>query len=167
MTASGDNHDVVIKRVGAERLDDIGPLWKALYDHHATLPSPYTQTRTAEESWARRRADYVSWLGDAGTFVLLAEVDGLTAGYAFVRLDKGSTTWVTGERVGSLETLSILPDYRDRGIGSMFMDRIYEDLRTAGIKELSLAVMASNDPAIRFYERQGFAPFVVVMARTL
>jgi ribosomal protein S18 acetylase RimI-like enzyme len=156
MTGKGQKGTTTIIRIGRERLDDIEPLWKALFAHHASLPYPQQPTRTADESWRRRRKNYEKWLEEDGSFVLLAEVDRRPVGYAFVRIKEGSTSWQTAEKIGSLETLSVLPEYRSCGAGKALMDAVYGELTKVGINELSLVVVDNNKDAIRFYERDGF-----------
>jgi ribosomal protein S18 acetylase RimI-like enzyme len=41
------------------------------------------------------------------------------------------------------------------------MERVYEELRAAGIEELAIGVIATNERAMRFYERLRFRPWVV------
>jgi hypothetical protein len=40
------------------------------------------------------------------------------------------------------------------------MDAVYAELRRRGIDELSLAVMAGNDDAVRFDERRGLVHYL-------
>jgi GNAT superfamily N-acetyltransferase len=70
-------------------------------------------------------------------------------------------TWQTGDRVGVLETLAVLPDERGRGVGSALFERIYAELRELGVTELEVAVISKNVAALRFYERHGLLPFTV------
>ena len=94
--------------------------------------------------------------------VLIAEADdGEPVGYALVHLRGPEETWETGERIGVLETLTVLPDERGRGIGSALFECIYAELRRLGVTELQVAVISKNAAALRFYERHGLLPFTV------
>ena len=148
---------------GPGRIDDLEPLWKALHDHHAIGASQLagvTPFRSPSESWARRRASYEAWLQEPHAFALIAEHDGEPVGYAFVRVRGGETMLATSDRVGSLETLSVLPHARRRGIGGVLVDEVHRELGRLGVRELTVDVMATNTDAARFYERRGMIPYV-------
>jgi|EndMetStandDraft_8_1072994.scaffolds.fasta_scaffold110269_3 GNAT superfamily N-acetyltransferase len=153
-----------IVRAGIERIDDLQPLWESLHDHHATVAPHLEQlgpVRTPDQSWAVRRELYEEWLSEPDAFVLLAEVNREPIGYALVHLRGPEETWTTGDRIGVLETLAVLPDERGRGVGTALFERIYAELRTLGVKELQVAVISKNAEALRFYERHGLLPFTV------
>jgi ribosomal protein S18 acetylase RimI-like enzyme len=48
-----------------------------------------------------------------------------------------------------------LPDHRGLGIGGGLIQTAVESLHASGVRELHLAVLASN-PAVRLYQRMGF-----------
>jgi GNAT superfamily N-acetyltransferase len=153
-----------ILRAGSERIDDLQPLWESLHEHHATIAPHLTEVgpvRPAHDSWAVRRGLYEEWLAEPDAFVLVAESDGQAVGYALVHLRGPEETWATGERIGVLETLAVLAGERGRGIGSALFERMYEELRGMGVRELEVAVISKNAEALRFYERQGLLPFTV------
>ena len=153
-----------IVRVGSERIDDLQPLWESLHEHHATIAPHLTElgpVRAARDSWAVRRALYEEWLAEPDAFILMAESDGQAVGYALVHLRGPEETWATGERIGVLETLAVLPGERGRGIGGALFERMYEELHALGVREVQVAVIAKNAEALRFYERQGLLRFTV------
>jgi ribosomal protein S18 acetylase RimI-like enzyme len=41
-------------------------------------------------------------------------------------------TWVTGARIGEIESLSVLPQYRGSGLGSQLLDRLEQHLSRRG-----------------------------------
>jgi GNAT superfamily N-acetyltransferase len=153
-----------IVRAGVERIDDLQPLWESLHEHHATI-APHLEelgpVRRPDQSWAVRRELYEDWLAEPDAFVLLAEQDREPIGYALVHLRGPEETWQTGDRIGVLETLTVLPDERGRGVGTALFERIYEELRHLGVTELQVAVIWKNAAALRFYERHGLLPFTV------
>jgi GNAT superfamily N-acetyltransferase len=153
-----------IVRAGIERIDDLQPLWESLHEHHATI-APHLEelgpVRRPDQSWAVRRELYEDWLSEPDAFVLLAEQDRQPIGYALVHLRGPEETWQTGDRIGVLETLSVLPGERGRGVGTSLFERIYAELRELGVSELEVAVISKNVAALRFDERHGLLPFTV------
>lgn len=51
--------------------------------------------------------------------------------------------------------ISVLPEYRGQGIGTMLMKGLFDLLREYGYNRTSLSVQKDN-PAVRFYERLGY-----------
>ncbi|MCL1919093.1 MAG: GNAT family N-acetyltransferase [Peptococcaceae bacterium] len=51
--------------------------------------------------------------------------------------------------------ISVLPEYRGKGTGSVLMHRLLEELRARGYKQTSLSVQQQNT-AVRFYQRLGY-----------
>jgi GNAT superfamily N-acetyltransferase len=101
--------EIAITRAGAERIDDVEPLWHAMHRHHRSV--------------ALARPD---------SFFLLAERDGSLVGYAAVGVSGTEATLEVGERVGELESLSVLPVERGNGLGGRLMDAVFEELRRLG-----------------------------------
>ncbi len=142
---------VTIHLLDPEDLDRVEPLWNALREHHATVAPDLGVPRSREESWRRRRAQYEAWLSEPGSFLLLAESSGELVGYAMVHLRSGSSTWPLGEHAGEIETLSVLPAARGKGIGTALLAAVREELRAVGVTELSLLVLPGNLAALRAY----------------
>ncbi len=154
---------VRVVRSGIERVEELEPLWRALHEHHREVADeiPLIPMRETTDSWPRRRARYLAWLGHPDAFLLIAE-DARPVGYALVSIHYGADdTHVTGERIAELQTLSILPERRGRGIGAALMESVFAELRVLGVHELLIGVLAGNEGALRFYERRGFRPWIV------
>ena len=62
---------------------------------------------------------------------------------------------VAGE--AELANLAVSTGFRNRGVGEALLARAAEILPSRGVSCLFLAVRASNEKAIRLYERFGFA----------
>ena len=158
-----------IQRAGIERLDDLAPLWLAMQRHHESVAPPALTAEVAPfrdhaDSWRLRRASYVAWF-DAGNAVLHVAEDaaGELAGYAMVRLSGGWAQLATPEAMAELESLSIGPEHRGRGLGGRLIAAVHDDLRERGIELLTLAVFAGNEPAARLYARFGMQPILTHM----
>jgi ribosomal protein S18 acetylase RimI-like enzyme len=62
-------------------------------------------------------------------------------------------TWATKERIAELETLTVLPGHRGRGIGRALVEGVHRRLDSIGVSEIAVSVISSNREAVRFYER--------------
>jgi RimJ/RimL family protein N-acetyltransferase len=141
-------------------LDQLGPLWNALQEHHVEVTpelGPRTRARTNEEARRIRLAKYERWLDDPDTFFIVAAVDGEPAGYAFVTVGMPYASWDAGERLANLESLSILPAHRGTGIGAALLNAAWERLAELGVADMQIVTTSTNVGAKRFYERHGFS----------
>jgi ribosomal protein S18 acetylase RimI-like enzyme len=156
--------EFVVRRGGRDDIDRLPPLWRALRDHHATLPA-MPDVRSLEDSWEHRRGQYLDWLSKDDYTLLLAERGEELIGYAVVSVGDGAATWDIGERTVEIETLSVLKSERGNGVGRALTEAAAEIAVEAGARTALVGVAHSNRDAIRFYEREGFEPFYVLLAR--
>ncbi|GAA2622362.1 GNAT family N-acetyltransferase [Paractinoplanes durhamensis] len=157
--------DVEISRVGTEVVDRLEPLWLALHEHHQKVAPPAAY-QPREQSWAARRTAYLSWMTSPDSFILIAEREQELIGYAMVHVGDGpDDTWVTGDKIAELETISVAPAMRGQGIGTLLLDRVDAELAAAGIDDLFIAALQGNDAAIRLYQRRGLRPVMIHLAR--
>jgi ribosomal protein S18 acetylase RimI-like enzyme len=67
-------------------------------------------------------------------------------------------TWQTGDRIGEIESLAVLPSHRGRGIGTQLLAGLERELRAIGVRDLIIGVLPGNEAAIRLYQRHGYRP---------
>lgn len=150
-----------ISPLALAEIDRVEPIWNALREHHGEVVGQTTRSR--EDAWARRRARYEEWLVEPASFALIATAsDGRDVGYAVVT-DLGAEITFPTERLGCLETLAVLPDARGAGVGSALITEARRRAAASGIADLTITVFAANGPALGFYERHGFAPYLHVL----
>ncbi|GHJ42680.1 GNAT family N-acetyltransferase [Catellatospora sp. TT07R-123] len=155
----------MIRLAGAEVVDALGPLWIALHQHHRSV-APHLAMYDDDRSWRLRRELYRQWITEPGSFVLLAELGGEPVGYAFVHVFDGpDDSWVSGDRIAELETLSVAPAHRGQGLGTRLLDGVDVRLDELGIGDLYIGALATNLAAQRVYERRGLRPLMVKYAR--
>jgi ribosomal protein S18 acetylase RimI-like enzyme len=151
-------------RVGsADDLDLVEPLWVAVHHRHIeSMPelAPYVNDT---ETWRARKKLYEELLAKPDTLLVLAMVGGDPVGYGLTHVMPVADSWIedtwrTGDRVGEIESLSVLPIYRGSGLGSELLDRLETHLRERGIDDLILGALAGNADAIRLYQRRGYEP---------
>jgi ribosomal protein S18 acetylase RimI-like enzyme len=155
---------------GAEDLDLVGPLWVAVHHRHAeTMPelAPYVSD---DETWRVRCALYEELLRKPDTLLLIAHVNDAAVGYGLAHVLAVDETWIpdtwaTGSRIGEIESLSVLPQYRGGGLGSELLSRLEKHLLEHGVEDLILGALAGNHDAIRLYERRGYQPTWLYLSR--
>jgi GNAT superfamily N-acetyltransferase len=152
--------DVEIIEARATRLDDIESLWESMHEYHAGVGEARAVVpfRRAEDSWQRRRDEFDRWMRAGDAWLLIAEREGSPVGFAFFRICDSDWSFETNERMGELEALSVEPELRRWGIGSLLMEEVERRLAAAGVAFIGLAVIAGNEDALRFYRRWGMVP---------
>lgn len=153
--------EVEITEAGVEQLDDVESLWRAMHDYHAQVADEARDVapfRQAAESWRRRRGEFERWMGQGDAWLLIARRDGSPVGFAFFRIRDGDLSFETNVRMGELEALSVEPELRRWGIGSLLMEEVERRLAAEGIGFIGLVVVAGNEDALRFYKRWGMVP---------
>jgi ribosomal protein S18 acetylase RimI-like enzyme len=158
--------EVRVARAGAERLEALAPLYAAMHCHHrGTTWAPLVPDDAA--AWAARREVYARHLAEGDGFLVVSDRDGEAVGYAFVLLNPApdDTFSLSGAGLAEVYSLSVLPGQRGGGIGGALMDAVEAELEVRGIRDVSLAVMAENDDALRFYARRGYRSVETVLYR--
>jgi len=95
---------------------------------------------------------YVKDFGGADDCGVVADLDGQVIGAAWTRIIPAYG--YIDDRTPEL-AISVLPNYRGRGVGAMLMASLFERLRERGYRRTFLSVQKGN-PAIRLYERLGY-----------
>lgn len=163
--------EVEIVEATAERLDEVEALWQAMHAHDAEVSERAREVvpfRQAADSWRRRRREFQEHMTAGEAWLLIAERDGMPVGFALFRIGEGDWGFQTDDRIAELEALSVEPELRRWGIGSLLMEEVERRLAEMGVDYIGLALVAGNADALRFYERWGMAPsHVRCLGRTL
>jgi ribosomal protein S18 acetylase RimI-like enzyme len=129
-------------------------LWEMLYQ--ALFVSPGTQLLPKEIIYQPELAKYVQdWqASDIGFFAIL-ESSQISIGAAWIRLFNSNNPGYgyINDEIPEL-SIAVLPEYRDRGIGSQLVLHLFEHLKKS-YSTVSLSVSLEN-PALRLYQRLGF-----------
>ncbi|GFG54831.1 hypothetical protein CQY20_14945 [Mycolicibacterium agri] len=148
---------------GVDDLDLLEPLWVAVHQRHREAMPELAPYVSDAETWRARRALYEQLIASPDTLLLIAFVGENAVGYGLTHVlpVAGSwieDTWVTGDRVGEIESLSVLPEYRGSGLGSELLDRLERHLHERGVNDFILGALSGNSDALRLYQRRGYQP---------
>ena len=146
------------------------PLWVAVHHRHArSMPelAPYVSDAI---TWQERRALYEELFRKPDTFLLLASAGKRLIGYALVHVTPARETWVvdtwvTGDRIAEIESLSVLPEHRGAGIGTALLSACHRQLDSLGIQDAIVGVLPGNTGAIRLFERLDYRPTWLYLSR--
>jgi ribosomal protein S18 acetylase RimI-like enzyme len=161
---------VIVRDGGAGDLGRLRPLWLAVHDRHQRSMPELAPYAADDVSWRERRGVYERLFATYEPVLLLAQdgdrLVGYGLGYAMPAADSWlADTWVTGERIGEIESLGVLPEYRGRGIGTRLLQQLQDRLREQGAADLVLGVLPGNTDAVRLYERFGYRPTWLYLSR--
>jgi ribosomal protein S18 acetylase RimI-like enzyme len=76
--------------------------------------------------------------------------DGKIVGFYSVKIDDENP------RSGEINTVGVLPEYRQLGLGRILLERAIERLAETGVDEFNLSVSAVNEKALTLYQQTGF-----------
>lgn len=154
-----------ITRGAARDIPALRDVFLSLHGHHRTV-SAVPLTEPDERAWQARAATYEGYFEEGRALLHLARAGGRCAGYAFTVIHPGSDdTFPLDAGYAELYTLAVLPECRGQGVGTALLDAVDAALADTGIPNLTVAVMADNEAAIRLYRRRGLVPGELVMYR--
>ncbi len=91
---------------------------------------------------------------DVGKLIVARHGDKI-AGYVFIYYYHQSAHF-SEVQAPFLEDLMVHPDFRQKGLGKELLQKCEEEIKKQGGKELTFAVLASNQQAIDFYTKNGY-----------
>jgi GNAT superfamily N-acetyltransferase len=101
-------------------------------------------------------AAYTTILADPARAVFVADADGSVVGHLTAYVTEGSD--IRPIRSATLMSMYVFPEHRSSGVGSRLVDAFKEWAASRGAQRLTVTAYAANSDAIRFYQRNGFAP---------
>ena len=112
--------------------------------------------------------DLKALLADPNRPILIAEVDGQVAGYAFCIFQETKNDSVLCDRkVLYIDDLCVDEHIRGKGIATALYERVCAFAKESGCAAVTLNVWCGNDSAIRFYEKCGLTPQKIGMEAIL
>ena len=129
--------------------------------HVAALPDHFKQPESdAASEWMRaklRREDARTWVACLGHAVV---------GYVVVAIrERQENALCRARRAHEIEEIVVSPAHRRQGVARALVDRVLEDARLRGIRDVELTSWSFNVDAHRAFEALGFRPMLVRFGR--
>ena len=106
--------------------------------------------------------DLGEYVQDESVKVVVAEIDGelVSSGYAYA---KPARTYLDHKDYAYLGFMFTKPKHRGKGINERIVEVLKDWAKDNGLVEVRLTVYEDNTPAIKAYEKVGFAPHLKEM----
>jgi len=106
----------------------------------------------------RHGPDFRKSFFDRKEVFFVAEDDGKIVGYSEGIIENLPSPF-KNKKVGVLESLYIIKEYRSQGLGERLSREVLKWLKSRGIKEYKLTVHHANATAYRLYKKMGFKDY--------
>lgn len=153
---------VQIREANSADVAKIVELSSALFREDAGERDPFMNL-----AWPRQegREYFATLLARSDSLCLLAIYAGQVVGYLVGRTNEESN--LRPVKIAELESMYVCRSYRDRGVGARLIKKFLEWGEAWGAQRASVTAYATNERAIRFYERSGFKPKSLSMEKGL
>lgn len=101
-----------------------------------------------DEIWDSRN-NYETKVAENPSDILVAEVDGKVVGS--VLIDQ------MGQEMAFIYRLVVTKSYRNQGVASQLLEKVYEVLKSRGTKEVALFANSKDEKLIEFYSHKGYS----------
>jgi GNAT superfamily N-acetyltransferase len=126
-----------------------------------------TRDPAVNADWPREHgaASFATALEDPSRLVLVLDHDGQVVGHLMGSVTEPSA--VRPVKSATLMSLYVRPAHRRDGAGARLVEAFLAWAAEQGAGQTEVTAYTDNTDALRFYERQGFAPRTVTLRRSL
>ncbi|MCC3153400.1 GNAT family N-acetyltransferase [Hymenobacter sp. BT770] len=105
-------------------------------------------------------------IASSQALVLVAEVEQQVVGSGYARI-LAAKPYLKHEQYAYLGFMYVAPAYRGQGLNGLILQHLTQWAAAQGLTEMRLEVYAHNQPAVRAYEKAGFAAHMLEMRRAI
>ena len=152
--------DITIRPADAGDRDSV----RALYEHKITAEVSYDSDVKADWADSQEAEElYEKIITQDGKIGFLAQTNEDIVG--LVVIFKANIS-VHESQYWKVQSISVAPEYRTKGVGTMLMEHAMAYMKEQGGERVVLEV-ASDNPAVNFYEKLGFTDLSKLLERKL
>ena len=146
-----------IYKIGDETIiDEIHELWSELNQIHLEK-SPHFKQHFKTFTFHDRKQSLLSHANKGKLLIILAYDNDTKIGYCASSIV---------DNIGEIESMYVKPDYRKKHVGTMFMEKSLEWIRSNDAKEIIVKVATGNKEVFEFYSKYGFKPRLTLLQLT-
>lgn len=118
-------------------------------------------------NWPREHGDehFKSHTSNERGLCLIVETEDQTIGYLVGHLNE--QTELRPLTVAEIESMYVEPEYRSGGIGAGLANQFLKWAERNSATRVAVSAFVANERAIAFYERLGFKPRMLTLARVI
>lgn len=155
-------HDTVIRRAEPHDVPALVACSSALFEEDAGSRDPSVNVDWPREHGHQR---FAAGIDDPARLLLVADREGEVVGHLSGVLETPSA--MKRATVATLVSMYVQPPHRRTGTGRHLVAEFLLWARSTGADRAVVTAYASNTDAIRFYERNAFAPQAVTLETVL
>lgn len=142
--------DFVIRRAKENDLFSLNSMMYKLHDeHHQQCPELF---KTASE--IEQEKSIARYLDDPECMVYVAEKTNALVGFITGHFCELVSTVSKPIMMATIDELYVEPEHRREGVAEQLMQRLEQELKDYGVKELFVEVWHFNQSALNFYHKQ-------------
>jgi GNAT superfamily N-acetyltransferase len=154
---------IVVRKATRDDGEAIAKFAIELFEQHRS----YNAERFAKIGSLAGAARFYGSRNDTGDgFVLIAELNGKAAGFAYLEYEKINYPALLENAVW-LHDIYVEPSARKAGIGKDLMEAVIDAAKDFGATKIMLSVAAKNTVAQEFFEQRGFRTTMLEMMLTI
>lgn len=150
--------DIKIQRATIENLNDILNLNQQLFDYEYK-----NFDKTLDCSWPPKNRNYFkkSIISKNGLALVVIDKEKVV-GYLMGNIDKAED-YRNILKIAELDSMFILPEYREKGIGFDLYKEFVKWAKEKGVKRAKVVVSEQNKIAIGYYKKCGFSEYNLIL----
>lgn len=160
-----NDSNITIRKAKEADYEAINQLYLVSYElYHKNIPEVYNKPPKN----TLPKGTFLNILEDKETEILVAEKDGKVVGMTYIRIeDADDDDYSKGYHRVAIDEIAVLPEFSRAGIGSLLLTEVENWAKSLDIYDLNVLTYCFNEPAIKFYEKNNFSPYSLVLNKKL
>lgn len=154
--------EITIKEATLEDMNTVQQLNLLLFEKEY---DEYDKSLNMEWTFGDEGTDYYKKRIENG-FIAIAIVDGKNVGYICGGLKKAEA-YRKLPKVAELENMFVLDEFRSKGVGSVLYEEFLFWCRENNVGKVRVEATTQNSRAIRFYQKNGFKDYTLILESDL
>lgn len=157
--------NIIIRKAVEKDYSAINSLYYETYSlYYKNIPDTYKKTAKN----ILPKGTYLNMIDHQDSLVVVAEINNKVIGMLYALIEKSEEDdWTNAYKRVSIEEISVLPEFKSQGIGTLLMKEAENWAKGKKIKDLIALVYDFNKKAITFYDKNGYKPYSTQMKKKI